>query len=134
LTINLGRIDSVFSGSYRKDWSPRPCSTSALAPANPAVRTALPAIGGILRLPGLAGFATRRLARITTTTAKERPRRSSWGRARVEWPSGRVCEGWLRTGEGMTFTASAVTEVAQRLAKGEGHPGAFTRPDSSAPR
>jgi hypothetical protein len=37
-----------------------------------------------------------------------------------------VREGWLRTGEGMTFTAGAVTEVAQRLAKGEGRPGAFT--------
>ncbi|MEV6150607.1 hypothetical protein AB0L53_09725 [Nonomuraea sp. NPDC052129] len=35
-------------------------------------------------------------------------------------------EGWLRTGEGMTFTVGAVTEVAQRLAKGEGRPGAFT--------
>ncbi len=80
----------------------------------------------MLRLPGLAGFATRRLARITTTTAKERPRPSSWARALVEWPSGRVREGWLRTGEGMTFTAGAVTEVAQRLAKGEGRPGAFT--------
>jgi hypothetical protein len=37
-----------------------------------------------------------------------------------------VREGWLRTGEGMTFTVGAVTEVAQRLAKGEGRPGAFT--------
>lgn len=73
-----------------------------------------------------AGFATRRLARSTTTTANERPRRSSWARARVEWPSGRVCEGWLRTGEAMTFTVGAVTEVAQRLAKGEGRPGALT--------
>ncbi|PSL04550.1 short subunit dehydrogenase-like uncharacterized protein [Haloactinopolyspora alba] len=99
---------------------------SALVPANPVVRAAMPAIGGVLRLPGLAGFATRRLARIKMTTAKERPRRSSWGRARVEWPSGRVREGWLRTGEGMTFTVGAVTEVARRLAKGEGRPGAFT--------
>jgi len=121
---------SLGSGELFAAWqasgAPSVIAASALAPANPAVRAALPAIVGVLRLPGLAGFATRRLARITTTTAKERPRRSSWGRARVEWPSGRVGEGWLRTGEGMTFTAGAVTEVAQRLAKGEGRPGAFT--------
>lgn len=71
-------------------------------------------------------LAARQLARIATTTAKERPRRSSWGRARIEWPSGRVREGWLRTGDAMAYTAAAVTEVAQRLAAGEGRPGAFT--------
>jgi short subunit dehydrogenase-like uncharacterized protein len=112
--------------AWRASGAPSVIGASALAPANPAVRALLPAIGGVLRWPGLAGFATRRLARITTTTAKEPPRRSSWGRARVEWPSGRVREGWLRTGEGMTFTVDAVTEVARRLAKGEGRPGAFT--------
>ncbi|WP_242453572.1 hypothetical protein [Mycolicibacterium sp. P9-64] len=80
----------------------------------------------MLRLPGLTGLVTRLLARITVTTAKERPRRSSWARARVEWPSGRVRAGWLRTGEGMAYTAAAVTEVAQRLARGEGRPGTFT--------
>ncbi|GAA0424201.1 membrane protein [Acrocarpospora corrugata] len=121
---------SLGSGELFAAWqasgAPSVIGASALVPASPAVRAALPAIIRVLRLPGLAGFATRRLARITTTTAKERPRRSSWARARVEWPSGRVREGWLRTGEGMAFTVGAVTEVAQRLAKGEGHPGAFT--------
>ncbi|WP_238006963.1 saccharopine dehydrogenase NADP-binding domain-containing protein [Dactylosporangium sp. AC04546] len=112
--------------AWQASGAPSVIAASALAPANPAARAALPAIGGVLRLPGLAGFATRRLARITTTTARERPRRSSWARARVEWPSGHVREGWLRTGEAMTFTVGAVTEVAQRLAKGEGRPGAFT--------
>jgi short subunit dehydrogenase-like uncharacterized protein len=111
--------------AWRASGAPSVIGASALAPANPAVRAALPVARGVLRLPGLAGFATRRLARITTT-AKERPRRSSWGRARVEWPSGRVREGWLRTGEGMTFTVDALTEVALRLAKGDGRPGTFT--------
>lgn len=117
---------SLASGELFAAWqasgAPSVIGASTLAPANPAVRAAMLAMGGVLRVPGLAGFATR----ITATTAKERPRRSSWGRARVEWPSGRVREGWLRTGEGMEFTVSAVTEVAQRLAKGEGRPGAFT--------
>ncbi|MEU0967952.1 hypothetical protein ABZ357_21865 [Streptomyces sp. NPDC005917] len=123
-TASLGSVE-LFA-AWQASGAPSVIGASALAPANPAVRAAMSAIGGVLRLPGLAGLATRRLARITTTTAKERPRRSSWGRARVEWPSGRVREGWLRTGEGMTFTVGAVTEVAQRLAKGEGRPGAFT--------
>ncbi|HWO63180.1 MAG TPA: saccharopine dehydrogenase NADP-binding domain-containing protein [Umezawaea sp.] len=112
--------------AWRASGAPSVIGASALAPANPVARAVLPALGGVLRVPGLAGFATRRLAGITTTTARERPRRSSWGRALLEWPSGRVREGWLRTGEAMTFTVGAVTEVALRLAKGEGRPGAFT--------
>lgn len=112
--------------AWQASGAPTVVGASALAPANPALRAALPLIGGVLRVPGVAGLATRRLAGITTSTAKDRPRGSSWGRAHVEWPSGRVREGWLRTGEGMTFTVSAVTEVAQRLARGEGRPGAFT--------
>ncbi len=123
-TARLGGGDLY--AAWKASGAPSVIGASALAPANPAVRAAMPAITGLLRLPGLADFATRRLARVTTTTARERPRASSWGRARAEWPSGRVREGWLRTGEGMTFTADAVTEVALRLAKGEGRPGAFT--------
>lgn len=121
---------SLGGGDLFAAWQASGASTvigaSTLAPANPAVRAALPAIGAVLRLPGLTGLATRQLARITTTTARERPRRSSWSRARVEWPSGRVRVGWLRTGEGMAYTAAAVTEVAHRLANGEHRPGAFT--------
>jgi short subunit dehydrogenase-like uncharacterized protein len=123
-TASLG--SGELFAAWRASGAPSVIGASSLVPANPAARAALPAIGGVLRLPGLAGFATRRLARITTASAKERPRRSSWGRARVEWPSGLVREGWLRTGEAMTFTVGAVTEVARRLAKGEGRPGAFT--------
>nr|WP_062339587.1 saccharopine dehydrogenase NADP-binding domain-containing protein [Herbidospora sakaeratensis] len=112
--------------AWRASGAPSVIGASVLVPANPVVRAALPAVVGLLRLPGVAGFAAGRLARATTTTARERPRRSSWARARVEWPSGRVREGWLRTGEAMTFTVEAVAEVARRLAGGEGRPGAFT--------
>ncbi|WP_100523003.1 saccharopine dehydrogenase NADP-binding domain-containing protein [Mycobacteroides abscessus] len=121
---------SMNSGDLFAAWqasgAPAVIGASALAPANPATRAALPAVGALLHLPGMTRLAARQLARIATTTAKERPRRSSWGRARIEWPSGRVREGWLRTGDGMAYTAAAVTEVAQRLAAGEGRPGAFT--------
>ncbi|TDV56254.1 saccharopine dehydrogenase NADP-binding domain-containing protein [Actinophytocola oryzae] len=123
-TASLG-AGELFA-AWQASGAPSVIGASALAPANPLVRAALPAIVGVLRLPGVAGFATRRLGRVATATAKERPRRSSWGRARVEWPGGRVREGWLRTGEGMTFTVDTVIEVVQRLAKGGGRPGAFT--------
>ncbi|WP_062357497.1 NAD(P)H-binding protein [Herbidospora yilanensis] len=123
-TASLG--SGELFAAWRGSGAPSVIGASALVPANRAVRAALPVIGGVLRLPGVAGFAVRRLARVTTTTARERPRPSSWARARVEWPSGRVREGWLRTGEAMTFTVAAVTEVALRLAKGEGRPGAST--------
>ncbi|MBM6405281.1 hypothetical protein JQN72_13625 [Phycicoccus sp. CSK15P-2] len=99
---------------------------SALVPASSVLRAAVPTLGSVLRLPGLAAFTTRRLARSRITTARERPRPSSWGHARVEWPSGRVREGWLRTGDGMEFTAAAAAEVARRLADGDGRPGTFT--------
>lgn len=121
---------SLGGGDLFAAWQASGASTvigaSTLAPANPALRAALPAIGAVLRLPGLTGLATRQLARIATTEAKERPRRSSWARARIEWQSGRLREGWLRTDEGMAYTAAAVTEVALRLAKAEARPGAFT--------
>ncbi|WP_020657947.1 hypothetical protein [Amycolatopsis benzoatilytica] len=112
--------------AWQTSGAPSVIGASALVPGNPAARAALPLVGAALRLPGAASFATRRLAQVTAAEAKERPRQSSWGRARVEWPSGDVREGWLRTGDGMTFTVGAVTEVALRLAKGEGRPGAFT--------
>lgn len=111
--------------AWRASGAPAVLGASVLVPANPVVRAAMPVLRGVLRVPGVAGVATRRLAGVTAA-ARDRPRRSSWARARVEWPSGRVREGWLRTGDGMDFTVAAVSEVAQRLAKGEGRPGAFT--------
>jgi hypothetical protein len=97
----------------------------AAVPSTAAFRFALPAIGAILRIPGAARFATDRIARIAQ---RPRPRRQpfSWGHARVEWPSGRVRDGWLRTGEGHDFTAAVAAEVTRRLLDGEGQPGAHT--------
>jgi hypothetical protein len=54
------------------------------------------------------------------------PRQSSWAHARVEWASGKASEGWLRVGDGSEFTPDVAAEVAHRLLKGEGRPGAHT--------
>jgi hypothetical protein len=62
----------------------------------------------------------------TSVKAAPPPRQHSWGHAVVTWPDGTRREGWLRAGDAMDFTASAVAETAVRLAAGEGEPGAST--------
>ncbi len=99
-------------------------AASSLVPAGPVTRL-FPAVSALFRLPGVTAFATGRLARVRMK-ARPRPRPSSWAHARVEWPSGTVREGWLRAGDGMDFTVAATAEVALRLARGEGRPGAYT--------
>ena len=70
-------------------------------------------------------WAVRRLAQVRAP-APRKDRDTSWGHARVEWPDDIVREGWLRAGDGMTFTIRAASEVAARLAEGGGRPGAHT--------
>ena len=98
---------------------------SPAVPANPVLRALLPAVGSVFTLPGVGRLTTRLVARIPLKQAA-RPRPSSWGHARVEWSSGLVREGWLRTGDGMDFTAAVAAEVAVRLRDGQGKAGAYT--------
>jgi short subunit dehydrogenase-like uncharacterized protein len=100
-------------------------AASTFAPSNRAVLAVLPLLSATLRIPVLGRFATARIARVPMH-AKERLRTSSWGHARIEWASGRVREGWLRVGDGSLFTADSAAEIAQRLLRGEGTPGAHT--------
>ena len=100
-------------------------AASSIAPTNPIVRFVLPAVSAISRVPGVSRFAVSRLARIPTR-AQDRPRFFSWARARAEWSSGEVREGWLRVGDAMDFTVGVAAEVARRLATGQGRPGAYT--------
>lgn len=120
---------SVASGELLAAWRGSGAGTviaaSGAVPTGPAVRLALPPLAALLRIPAVARFATGRLARVPTK-AQDRPRRSSWARARVEWPAGIVREGWLRADDGMDFTAAVAAEVARRLFAGEGRPGAYT--------
>jgi short subunit dehydrogenase-like uncharacterized protein len=111
--------------AWRASGAPEVVATSALAPSGAAVRALLPAVTAVLSIPGAAGLAARRLARVQVKPAP-RPRESSWAHAVAEWPSGDIREAWLRAGEGMDFTSAALAETALRLARGEGRPGAFT--------
>ncbi|KDE99301.1 membrane protein [Mycolicibacterium aromaticivorans JS19b1 = JCM 16368] len=99
-------------------------AASFLTPTSALTRV-LPAISAVLRIPGLRNLATTAIAKLRVR-AGDRPRASSWGHARVWWPSGSVRDGWLRTGDGHDFTAAVAAEVTQRLLRGDGRPGAFT--------
>lgn len=89
------------------------------------MRAVLPVAGALVSVPGAGRLLAGALARIRLR-ARERPRTSSFARARATWPSGEVRQGWLRAGDGMDFTAAAVAEVAHRLLHGQGRPGAHT--------
>ncbi len=105
--------------------APDVVATSGLMPTAPVVRALLPLAGALLKIPALRRFAIRRMAAIELKPAP-RPREHSWGHAVATWADGTTREGWLRAGEAMEFTSSAAAEVAVRLARGEGRPGAYT--------
>ncbi|RZT20366.1 short subunit dehydrogenase-like uncharacterized protein [Kribbella sp. VKM Ac-2569] len=105
--------------------APDVVATSGLMPTAPVVRALLPLAGALLKIPVLRRFAVRRMAAIELKPTP-RPREHSWGHAVVTWADGTVREGWLRAGEAMEFTSSAAAEVAVRLDRGEGRPGAYT--------
>lgn len=100
-------------------------AASTAAPSSAVVRFVLPAVIPIFRIPSVGRFAASRIARIRLR-AQGMPRPSSWGHARAEWSSGTVRDGWLRVGDGQTFTVAVANEVTQRLLRGQGRPGAHT--------
>ncbi|CCH89145.1 protein of unknown function [Modestobacter italicus] len=99
-------------------------AASAMAPTGPVTRL-IPALGLVLRVPGLTRLTVRGLARVPVRAAV-RPRVHSWARARVSWRDGAERVGWLRAEDALDFTAAATAEVALRLARGEGRPGAHS--------
>lgn len=104
-------------------------AASGLVPTAPLLRAVLPPALNLLRIRTIREFTKRRIAAITIKPKAEdaaAPPKTSWAHARVEWTSEVRREGWLELGDAMVFTAAVVTEVAVRLARGEGRPGAFT--------
>jgi short subunit dehydrogenase-like uncharacterized protein len=111
--------------AFRASGAGEVVAASGEAPAGRLVRALLPAAAALLSIPAVGRFAKRRLATVAVPQ-REAPRAYSWARARGEWPDGTVREQWLRATEGMAFTAAVAAEVARRLARGEGKPGAYT--------
>jgi short subunit dehydrogenase-like uncharacterized protein len=111
--------------AQRASGAPDVILTTAMMPPSPVARAALPFAGRLLALEPLRRFVIRRLAAVRTTAAPG-PRKHSWGHAVVTWPDGTSREGWLRIGDAMAFTAAVSAEIAARLIRGEGKPGAYT--------
>ena len=122
---SAGAATAELIAAQRASGAPSVSVTSALAPTAPLVRAALPPARALLSIGAVRRAAVRRLAG-TRVRAAPRPRRHSWGHAVVTWPGGTSREGWLRADDGMDYTAAAVTDVATRLARGVGRPGAHT--------
>ncbi|RFU85056.1 hypothetical protein DY218_19225 [Streptomyces triticagri] len=122
---SAGAPSGELIAAQRASGSPNVTVTTALAPTGTAVRAVLPLAGRLVSVPAVRRFAVRRMSGVRMKAAP-RPRRHSWGHAVVTWPDGTRREGWLRADDGMDYTAAVAAEVAQRLARGEGKPGAYT--------
>jgi len=108
-------------------------AASSLVPASAMRRAVLRAILPLLKITLLRNMAIRQVAGIELKPkrrkeAKSKQRRSefSWAHAQVQWASGAHGEGWLRTGDAHVFATNVAVEVAMRLARNEGQPGAYT--------
>lgn len=108
----------------RASGAPSVVAASSEVPAGPLVRAVLPVVAALLSLPPVRRAATRRLAAVRITPNPHR-RPDTWAYARIEGTDRAVREGWLRV-DAMGFTAAVAAEVACRLARGEGRPGAWT--------
>jgi len=113
------------TAARRASGAPTVVAASSLAPTRGAARALVRVAGTVLTLDPARRFARDRLAAVRTRP-RERPRRHSYGHARVEWADGTVREGWLRAGDAGEFTASTAAAVATWLAEGRGRPGAHT--------
>jgi short subunit dehydrogenase-like uncharacterized protein len=108
----------------RASGAPNVIAASSMAPDSALVRGLVPVMGRLLAWRAFGDFAKRRLAKVVMPPAKEK--KPSWSHARIEWADGQIAEGWLRAGDASDFTAATSAEVALRLARGEGRPGAYT--------
>ncbi|MCH0558436.1 saccharopine dehydrogenase NADP-binding domain-containing protein [Streptomyces sp. MUM 16J] len=105
--------------------APNVAVTSGLAPTSMLVRAALPLFAALLSMPPVRRVAVRQMAKAPIKAAP-RPRTHSWGHVVATWPDGSQTEGWLRTDDGMDYTADVITETALRLADGHAPYGAYT--------
>ena len=98
-------------------------AASAEVPTTLSVRILVPLLIPLLRIAAVRNLAERRIAAIALAPSG---RVTSWAHAEVVWSDGSTRNGWLRAGEAYDFLGKACSEVALRLARDEGRPGAFT--------
>lgn len=124
--VTLGAPSGELEAAHRASGAPFVVAASSELPNGRAIRAVLPAVAALVARPALRDAATRRLARVHVGSPTSR-RDVTWAHARVESADGHTREGWLRVGaDGMAFTTAVAAEVAIRLARGDGAPGAYT--------
>lgn len=101
-------------------------SATSMVPSAAILRAMIPVMLGVMKIPFVRRFATRRIAAIELRPTAVKTPQVSWAYARVEWASGTTLQGWMRAGDAMDFTAAVMARVAHRLLKGEGRPGVYT--------
>lgn len=111
--------------AQRASKAPSVTAATGMAPTSRAVRAVAPLVAKLLSIEPLRRFALGRIAKAKMRESPA-PRRHSWSHAVITWADGTRREGWLRTDDGMAYTASVAAAVAARLARGEGRPGAYT--------
>ena len=111
--------------AWRVSGAARVVSASAFVPTGTAAAIAVGAIQLLARIPGVTRFIAGRVA-VRPTRSAPRPRTHSWARGRAVWADGTSRTAWFRADDAMDFTVAAVAQVAGRLARGEGRPGAWT--------
>jgi short subunit dehydrogenase-like uncharacterized protein len=122
--LSVGFPSGEFIAARRSTGATSVFSASSEAPTSRLVPVVLPLALVALRSARLRRTLIARLARVPWSAAAET--RPSWARARAEWPDGERRTAWFRAGDGMDFTVAVATDVALRLARGDGRHGAFT--------
>ena len=120
-----GGSNAELEAAHRASGAPFVVAAASYTATGPLGRAAMPVLGALMGVAPLRRAAQRALSRVKVTP-KPRVRENTWAHARVEWADGTVREGWMRTGEAMAFTSAVAAEVALRLSRGEGTPGAAT--------
>ncbi|GAB3748083.1 saccharopine dehydrogenase family protein [Microlunatus parietis] len=112
--------------AQRGSGAPEVVAASKEIPAGRMASLALPIVGALLRVPPLRRAAVRLLAGIEVKDSLGSREPTTWARARATWADGSDRVVWLRADDGMDFTAAVAAEVADRLVRGAGRPGAYT--------
>lgn len=122
---SVGVPSGELIAAHRVSGAPSVSATSGLVPASLAVRSVLPLLSALVRIPAVRTFVVDRMSGMKVKPAP-RPRPHTWGHAVITWPDGTVREGWLRAGDAMDFTTAVTAEAALQLAAGKGKTGAHT--------
>jgi len=109
----------------RASGAPSVVAASNMVPTTGIARSAMSAVQFLLGFNNVRNFAKRQMANVVAKPRKGTGK-PSWAHARMDWADGTTREAWLRAGEGMAFTSQVAAEVALRLWKNEGRPGAYT--------